>query len=54
VAVFPITIVMVVFMIFVPFSFVAAIPLAIVPMITVTLVPFAIMSAWYSNGELLR
>jgi hypothetical protein len=54
VAVFPVTIVMVMFTIFVPFSFFTAVPLTIVPMITVMLVPFAIVSARYSNGELLR
>jgi hypothetical protein len=54
VTVFPVTVVMVMFMIFVPFSFFAPVPLTIVPMITVMLVPFAIMSARYSNGELLR
>jgi hypothetical protein len=54
VAVFPVTIVTVMFTVFVPFSFFAAIPLTIVPAITVMLVPFAIMSARYGNGELLR
>jgi hypothetical protein len=54
VAVFPVTIVTMRFTIFVPFSFFAAVPLTIVPMISVLLVPFAIVSARYSNGELLR
>ena len=44
VAVFPVTIVTVMFTVFVPFSFFAAIPLTIVPLITVMLVPFAIVS----------
>jgi len=54
VAVFPVTIVMVMFPIFVPFSFFAVVPLTIAPIITVMLVPFAIVSARYSNRELLR
>ena len=54
VAIFPETIVMVMFMVSVLFSFFAAIPLTIVPLITVMLVPFAIVSARYGNGELLR
>ena len=53
-AVFPVTIVTVMFTVFVPFSFFAAIPLTIVPLITVMLVPFAIVSARYGNGKLLR
>ena len=54
VAVFPVTMVTVMFTVFVPFSFFAAIPLTIVPLITVMLVPFAVVSARYGNGELLR
>jgi hypothetical protein len=54
VAAFPVTIVVVMFPIFVPFSFFAVVPLTIAPIITVMLVPFAIVSARYSNGELLR
>ena len=54
VAVFPVTIVTVMFMVSMLFSFFAAIPLTIVPLITVMLVPFAIVSARYGNGELLR
>jgi hypothetical protein len=54
VAVFPVTIVTVMFTVFVPFSFFAAIPLSIVPLITVMLVPSAIVSTRYGNGELLR
>ena len=54
VAVFPVTIVTVMLMVFVPFSFFAAIPLTTVPLITVMLVSFAIVSARYGNGELLR
>jgi hypothetical protein len=53
VAVFPVTIVMVMFLIFMSFSFIATVPLTIMPMITVMLVPFAIVSTRYSNGELL-
>jgi archaellum biogenesis protein FlaJ (TadC family) len=54
VAVFPVTIVTVMFTVFVPFPIFAAIPLTIVPLITVMLVPFAIVSARYGNGKLLR
>jgi uncharacterized membrane protein len=54
VAVFPVTIVTVMFTVFVPFSFFAAIPTTIVPLITVMLVPFTVVSARYGNGELLR
>jgi hypothetical protein len=54
VAVFPVTIVTVMFTVFVPFSFFAAIPTTIVPLITVMLVPFTVVTARYGNGELLR
>ena len=45
---------MVVFVIFVPFSFFAAIPLTIVPSITMTLIPFAVVASRYGDNELLR
>jgi hypothetical protein len=55
VAVFPIAMVMVLFGVFVPFSFFATIPLTIAPSITVTLVPFAIVPApRHDDGKLLR
>jgi hypothetical protein len=50
VAVFPIAVVMGVF---VPFSFFATIPLTIGPSITVTLIPFAVVPTRYDDGKLL-
>jgi hypothetical protein len=55
VAIFPIAMVMMLFGVFVPFTFFATIPLTIVPAITVTLVPFAVVPApRHDDGKLLR